>query len=363
MHSMKHFFTAWQKPISYSSWFVMIIFLLVTGVVRSQSMEKGAFPLKELIDSASIPGISIAFIEKGKLSYSEALGVKNVEIGEAIDTNTIFEAASLTKPIVAYCAMKMVELGKLDLDKPLYQYMEYPDVAKDDRYKLITARMVLSHNTGFPNWRANRSSDKMKINFDPGSHFGYSGEGFVFLQKVMEKLEGANLNTLAKKWVFEPLGMSNSSLIFPDTENYAVGHNPQNEARNKFKPNSPNAAYSMHTTAEDYAKFLIELLQPTGLNNSLQEQMIQQQVLMDSSDPSLAWGLGVGIYVIEDEELIWHWGDNGIFRAFFIISPQQKKGFVYFTNSQNGLSIVNRLLDYTFSNPEIMKNWKEYDQF
>ena len=129
---MKRFFTAFQNPISYSGWFVMNIFLLVTGVGRSQSMEKGSFPLNELIDSASIPGISIAFIEKGKLSYSEALGVKNVETGEAIDTNTIFEAASLTKPIVAYCAMKMVELGKLDLDKPLYQYMEYPDVAKDE---------------------------------------------------------------------------------------------------------------------------------------------------------------------------------------------------------------------------------------
>lgn len=161
----------------------------------------------------------------------------------------------------------------------------------------------------------------------------------------------------------DPLQMENSSLVFPDTEDYAVGHNDKNKPNSKFKPIYPNAAYSLHTTAEDYSKFMLELMKPTLLDPNFVMQMMKKESLMDDKDPSLAWGLGLGINVTALGNYIWHWGDNGVFRAFFIFSLNEKTGFVYFTNSQNGLSIVNRMIDFTFSDEEIMENWKEYKQF
>jgi len=109
--------------------------------------------LPQLLDSASIPGMSITVIQNGTVEYSKNLGVKEQGKPDEISEHTVFEAASLTKPIAAYCAMKLVEEGKLELDKPLFEYLEYPDLGDDGRAKVITARMVLSHQTGLPNWR------------------------------------------------------------------------------------------------------------------------------------------------------------------------------------------------------------------
>ena len=352
---------------SYSSYLSIFLICLSFSIARNSEAQINAKMFDQqlpiLLDSALIPGISLALIEGDRIAYSETFGYKDITTHEEVDKNTIFEAASLTKPVVAYCAMKMVEDGKLDLDKPLYQYLEYPPVANDERYKMITTRLVLSHATGFPNWRKDRSSDQMKMKFEPGSKFGYSGEGFVYLQKVMEKLEGKDLSTIVEEWVFRPLQMKHSSLVFPDTKNYATGHNSKNEPNQKYKPSSPNAAYSLHTTSEDYAKFLVELMQPHLIRKESISQMTSQQILMNSEDPSLGWGLGLGINTTATDRYFWHWGDNGVFRAFFIFSPKQEKGFVYFTNSENGLSIVNRMIKMVFEDPAIMQNWQEYKQF
>lgn len=338
--------------------------ILISHSISAQvNVQKIDGSLPAILDSANIPGISIAIIDQGKIAFSKTFGSKEQGKEGKIGKQTIFEAASLTKPIVAFCAMKLVEIGKLDLDKPLFQYMEYPDVASDPRYQMITARMVLSHKTGFPNWRKNRNSNKLEIKFEPGSKFGYSGEGFVFLQKVMEHIEGKSLEEIAQEFIFQPLQMQRSFLTFPETDNFAVGHNPKNEPIQKFKPKKANAAYSLHTTAEDYSKFLLELMHPSLIDPALVSRMISQETLMDSKDPSLGWGLGLGINTTSRDQYIWHWGDNGIFRAFFIFSPKTEVGLVYFTNSQNGLSIVKRMIHLTFSDPEVMENWNEYKQF
>jgi len=316
-----------------------------------------------LMKEASIPGLSIALMDSGKLVYSNALGLKNNTTTDSVNEQTIFEAASLTKPLVAYCALKMVQAGKLDLDMPLYRYLEYPDAADDDRYKLITARLVLSHASGFPNWRANRNGGKLKVKYDPGSKFGYSGEGFVYLQKVMEHLSGDDLQSIVSQYIFEPLGMTRSMLVFGDTNNYAVGHDKKSNASKKFKPQKPNAAYSLHTTAVDYLKFMRELVNPRFMTPPYMEMLQKHHRLMNAKEPSLGWTLGLGINNMPGESLYWHWGDNGVFRAFFIMSVKRGKGLVYFTNSQNGLSIVHRVIQMTFNDERIMQKWQEYEQF
>ncbi|HET6541847.1 MAG TPA: serine hydrolase domain-containing protein, partial [Chryseolinea sp.] len=123
-----------------------------------------------------IPGLSAAVINDGKVVYQKTMGYANMEEKLPITTETIFEGASLSKSVFAFFVMTYVEEGKLSLDKPLYQYLPYADIDYDDRYKKITARMVLSHRSGFPNWRRDEPDGKLKIKFEPGTQYLYSGE-------------------------------------------------------------------------------------------------------------------------------------------------------------------------------------------
>ena len=126
-----------------------------------------------VIDSLDIPGLSVAVINDAKIVYRGDFGLTSLATQDTVTDQTIFEAASLSKPLFAYFAMKQVEKGLLDLDKPLYEYLPYPDIEYDERYKLINARMILSHSSGFPN----RRQDSLKIAITPGSNYSYSGEG------------------------------------------------------------------------------------------------------------------------------------------------------------------------------------------
>ncbi len=141
--------------------------------------------IPQLMKDGDVPGLSIALARGGELVWHKGFGVKNTKTNEPVTDGTVFEAASLSKPVFAYAVLKLVDAGKFDLDKPLNQYLpgNY-DVGDDSRLGLITARHVLSHTPGFPNWRPRGGA--LKIHFTPGDRFSYSGEGFVYLSKVIE---------------------------------------------------------------------------------------------------------------------------------------------------------------------------------
>ena len=144
--------------------------------------------LDEFVESKirelNIPGISLAVINDGKVIYHKTVGFANLQGNLAVNSNTIFEGASISKPVFAYFVMTFVDDGLLELDTPLYKYLPYPDIAHDERYKKITARMVLSHRTGFPNWREDEEDKRLRLKFDPGTEYYYSGEGYQYLAKV-----------------------------------------------------------------------------------------------------------------------------------------------------------------------------------
>jgi len=148
--------------------------------------------LKTRMDSLNIPGLSIAIINDSKVVYHQTFGYANLKEKKPVTNKTIFEGASMSKSVFAFFVMKYVEEGKLDLDKPLYQYLSYPDIEYDERYKKITARMVLSHRSGFPNWRENEKDKKLKIKFEPGTAYEYSGEGYQYLAMVLKHIEGTD---------------------------------------------------------------------------------------------------------------------------------------------------------------------------
>ena len=194
----------------------------------------------------------------------------------------------------------------------------------------------------------------MRIYFAPGERFSYSGEGFVYLQKVVEQITGKPLNDYMSEAVFTPLGMTSSSYVWRDDYDSltAAGHNPDGEPEDKGKPKDPNAASSLQTTAHDYATFLDALLTGKGLKPATFREMEKPQVAVDPEctnctdrvpkdlSKSVFWGLGIGIQESAQGESLWHWGDNGAFKCYTVIYPKQKTGVVYFANSENGLSIA-----------------------
>src|SRR5919112_1759048 len=162
-----------------------------------------------LLDSAGVPGLALATVSRGRIVWARGFGSRRQGETERIDTATVFEAASLGKPVFAYAVMKLVDEGRFDLDRPLASYQPLPDLSQDSRYQRITARMVLSHTSGLPN--EVRPGEHLSLQFEPGTRFSYSGAGFAYLQRVIEGVVRTPLDTFVRRTVFEPLHMTNSA--------------------------------------------------------------------------------------------------------------------------------------------------------
>ncbi len=296
------------------------------------------------MDRALVPGLSWTVLENGRMGPTRTCGVKSRTSLEPVTERTVFEACSLSKPVFAYAVMSLVAEGRLDLDRPLVScvpqgYLErefFKAEIGDERVRGITARMVLSHRTGFPNWR---DDSGLSLVFDPGLKFGYSGEGYVLLQAVVERLTGMPLQEFARQRVFEPLGMTDSSFVWNDglEARAASPHSSSGEALPNRKRTKANAAGSLHTTGPDFARFLLALLDGPGLSDKLRAEMLSKQTPIS---PGIDWGLGVGLETASRTESVWHWGDNPGFKCFFLVSRQERSGFVYFTNSDAGLALA-----------------------
>lgn len=336
--------------------FQICLFLGISFSLRAQATLSASRVdqfIIQLMDSARVPGLSIALIRDNKLRYSQGYGPTKADSTQRVTPETVFDAASLSKPVFAYAVLQLVDEGRLDLDKPLYEYGPYPDIDSDERYKKITARMVLSHRTGFPNWRKNRQSGQLSLLFTPGERFSYSGEGFVYLQKVVEKITGRPLNELMTERVFKPLRMTRSSYVWTPTfdANFALPHDKSGKPEAKEKPERANVAYSLQTTADDYARFVLAILTAKGLRPGTVDQMLTRQARLpkklfgeDTLSPNLAWGLGFGLENTPTGDYFWHWGDNGSYKCYVTADRKRGNAVVYFTNSVNGLSVNQEII-------------------
>ena len=329
-----------------------------------------------LMEKAGVPGLSIAVIRDGKTVWMKSFGVRNEETKKPVAADTMFNVGSLSKPVFAYGVLKLVDAGKLKLDEPLAPYLPKEFTVDDPRFNQITARIVLSHRTGFPNWP--REGQPPAIHFTPGERFSYSGAGMVLLQKAVEKITGKPLNDYMQEAVFGPLGMKHSSYVWNAAfENeVAIGHDVAGTPVDLFKADHANAAASLETTAEDYAIFLDAVLQKKGLQPATLLDMETSQIAVDPAcsnciegtpsgklSTSIFWGLGFGIEKTAEGESLWHWGDNGVFKAFFVVRPATKSGVVYMTNSENGLSIGRQILAETLGGDQPAFDWLKYDNY
>ena len=337
--------------------------------------------LPKLMEVTAVPGLSIGVLQDGRLVWQRYEGIADVETRRPVTADSLFPAASLGKPVFAYAALRLVDDGKLDLDRPLKSYV--PDHAPADvRGDKVTPRQVLSHSTGFRNWR-NSVEQPLTPDFDPGSRFQYSGEGFYYLQRAVEKITGGAFEQFMQTRLFEPFGMRSSTYGWrEDTDaRLVIGHNRGNPVRGQsrdfanrllqhaqsqgkplaafthddvvaamsaLKPSPPalpnfiipNSAGSMLTTVADYTAYLSHVLAPSGgaaeISTKSRDRMFTATTRINSV---LSWGLGWGLESDQGRDYIWHWGDNGNYKNFVLAHLPSRSAVVVFTNGNNGMRI------------------------
>ena len=288
--------------------------------------------LRKVLDKSSATALSVAVVQGSDVVFQQSMGIVDKNTNKLVDEQTVFRTASLSKPVFAYLVMKLVDEGLLDVDKPLHQYLErplyeYPDYADlkdDERYKLLTVRILLSHQSGFPNWRVMNPDRRLDFKFAPGKMFKYSGEGYRLLQFILEEMTDKDLNRLAKEKVFLPLGMTNTSFLWEKRfdSNFAVNLRTGLRRLIERTRTVPNAAASILTNTQDYAKFLLAIMNGTGLKPKSLKMMLEPQVNITSeslhapqdTDPKihetshLAWSMGWGRFRCSQGEAIFHVG-------------------------------------------------------
>ncbi|MDW9379518.1 serine hydrolase domain-containing protein [Chryseobacterium sp. JV558] len=323
------------------------VYLLLTGFFISQNMTaqikelKGAsLSPKEIdrfiavqMDSLQIRALSMALIKDNKIVYFKAAGTKNTQL-QPVDEHTVFEAASMTKPMFAYIVLQLAKEKTLNLDTPLYTYLPNNDIAYDKRYTLITARMVLDHTTGFPNWRGD---NKLTINFTPGTKFDYSGEGYEYLARVIEHLTGRKMEDLFQQYIFKPMSVKNSSLTYNDyvAKHITDGITDTGERARNQPYREARVSSSLYTEPREYAKFVIRLMKESADSKSIFQEMAVPQIEIHepNMDPNLKIAMGLGVFVEKTPygTKYYHGGSNGnCYNSLFQIYKDQKIGLVYF---------------------------------
>ncbi len=341
--------------------------------------------LPRLLELAEVPGLALGIVQGGRI-WSRGFGQATETPRTRVSVETVFEGVSLGKPLFAYAVLRLVDAGRIDLDRPLYDYLPIPE-AEHPRMRKVTARHVLSHTTGLDNWRT--QPGPLVPAFEPGTGFSYSGDAYFYLQRVVETLTDRPFARFMHDHVLAPLEMTDSSYVWlprfasrkavgRDAAGVeldvvgAIGRRAEELAAEWGKPvlewryedaaravpltnpawpvlplyMIPSAAGSLLTTAGDYSRFLLRLVAPppeTGLDLSeaSRKAMVTPEVRLNRA---LHWGLGWGIQRDENGEVLWHWGANNSFRNFVIAEPAAGRAVVAFTNGDGGPKVYERVL-------------------
>ena len=313
--------------------------------------------MHEFAVKAKTPAMQIAYLENDKITHYN-YGVKNITTNEPIGNNTIFQAASLSKIVATYAFLILVDKGLLDLDKPLWEYYQYDRLKDDPSKELLTARMVLTHHTGLPNWEKDKKGP-LSTRFKPGTNYMYSGEAYHYLQLVAEKITGKSLDEICTMYIFKPFGMTKSHYVYTNLigEDISIGHKDDVTSLEKVqKFTKGNASFTLYTTAEEYMKFLVAgVLEGQGLSKKVHEDFLAPKVTTvakgkeKDKDKYVKCAFGIRTQENEAGLAYWHTGSNGGgYRCIFMIYPKTKKAITLFTNSNQGASAFLPVLQAVF---------------
>ncbi len=320
---------------------------------KSQKAEIDA-TIKSYMNYFRVPGASVSLIKGGDVVYYNVFGNKNSFTGEPVTEDTIFEAASITKAVFAYAVSRMAERGEIDLDKPLFEYLPFEAIAHDERYKKITGRHALSHQTGFPNWAWQNEDNQIDIKFYPGIKFGYSGEGFEYLGRVVSHIKGKPLEQVLMEEVQIPLDMQ-KNVFFSDSEalQEVVSHGHfDGYAATRATPSEVGVAHSMHTEARVFTNFILGLMQQKGMSEQGYANMLEPQIEVPIDPSEGDWpypqrySLGFHLMNTPFGLAYGHGGNNGDFTCIFHIYKEHDIAFAIFTNANTGTAMHKKLHEY-----------------
>lgn len=348
--------------------------------------------IKYLMDTAHVQGLDLAILNNKKTVFIKSYGYKNKEKKELLDTSTVMYGASFSKAVFAYLTMKLVQERIIDLDKPLHTYLSksiadyeyFADLKADDRWKLITARMCLSHTTGLPNVRwfhpttgVEDTLGVIRIYFQPGTKYAYSGEGLKLLQLVEEEITGKTVEELAIEKVFTPIGMTRTGYIWHSSfdANYAIGHLENGALNPKKKRTVPVAPGSLNTTIADYSRFIEHVMQQKGLEKKYFNEMFSPQIEIHSKvqfppitaetttenkDINLSYGLGWGLLKCKYGRAFFKEGHDDAWRNYNINFIDKGISIIIMTNSANGELIFKEMLERLIGDRFTPWKWQTY---
>lgn len=329
---------------------------------QSETSEKQNPKVLELMNEFKVKGAGIGYIENGQLTRTEYYG--DQAPNQAVTASTMFNVASVTKAITAELFLRLAAKGEVDLDESISAYYVYADLASDPRHKLLTPRIILTHRTGFKNWPYEYEDGLLAFENDPGNTFGYSGIGFYILAKFMEEKMSATFPHLVEEHIFIPLEMKNSSIViepwFQNQRPIPVDINGKYMKPYDFNYGYWNSADELHTSVEDYAKFLISSMNGDGLTKEL--ILEREKIFSDLTNdpifgtnestqnvfypPSYGYGLGWMVFDYGDgNKNIQHGGNDGGENAMGYFHTKSKNGLIVFLNGGNGAFMIPRLVE------------------
>ncbi|MBS1530221.1 MAG: beta-lactamase family protein [Bacteroidetes bacterium] len=325
---------------------LIIIFLIISNAVVAQKDSVIRSLVRDVpvwMAQNHVPCAGVGLIENGRLKWLKTFG--NLQQGYPAPANTLFNIASQTKPVTAMLTLKLIEAGLWNLDEPLSHYWIDPDIEGSPYLDQITTRIVLSHQTGFPNWRTDNGGTKLRFNFEPGTRFGYSGEGFEYLRRALESKFHQPLNVLMNAYLFKPLGMTNTQYWSNnlDTSRFALWHDGQGKRYSISIQTGVSAADDLITTVEDYCKLGIAAMSGIGLPDTLFADMTRPQVkIKENYYRGLGWGLVKGLP--NGEYALEHGGSDVGVRTMAVFLPKSKSGVVVMTNADNGMFVTDQVI-------------------
>jgi CubicO group peptidase (beta-lactamase class C family) len=342
-----------KNAIRYGLLLIAIVACVYEACAQSTSVNL-SFDKKipEWLKETNVPAVGVGVIENGKLRYAKVFGElkRGGPVTQVAPTpaNTIFQVASLTKPIVEVLTLTLVSSGEWNLDEPLANYWVDPDVENDPRHRQLTTRHVLTHQSGFPNWRSLNPAHKLEFIADPGTKVSYSGEGLEYLRHALEKKFNQPLEQLASKRLFRPYGMKQTRFVWDasiDESKFAFAHDKEGKPYDLHKHTQANAADLLLTTIDDYSRFAINVMKGKGLAPEVFADMIRPQAPF-TSGKNLFFGLGWMVMpdLSNGEYALLHTGSDPGVSTVAIMLPKSQRGLIVFTNGENGTQVWTRIL-------------------
>lgn len=240
---------------------------------------------RELMQREGVNGLALAVIDDGRVTYVASYGYRNVEKALPLTPDTIMYGASLTKTAFAYMVLQLVEEGRLDLDTPiaellpqaLPEYEAFADLADDERWRQLTPRMLLSHTSGMANFRWLEDDGKLRFHHDPGTRYGYSGEGYYILQLVLEEGLGLDVGAEMQTRIFDRFGMRHTSMQWREdfADNLADGYALDGGMEPHDERSRVSAAGSMDTTIADQARMWAAIVRGDGLDKRSRAELVR----------------------------------------------------------------------------------------